>query len=116
MASAVAIACVPEAIPKAERAAHFALARRLVGERALDRNDLADGYDLRFAEGDFAAVAKFVDNERRCCPFVRFLIAVEPERGGIALRMTGPAGTRAVLDSELGFAAPGQACRCDAHR
>jgi len=46
-------------------------------------------------------VARFVANERKCCPFLH--IEVELGGGGpIWLRLTGPEGTRELIDAELG--------------
>ena len=98
------VACVPGAIPAGSRAAHFALARRLFGERARERRELADGVALRFDAADLADVARFVDHERRCCPFLRFGIELSPDGGPLWLRLTGPAGTRELLLAEPSFA------------
>lgn len=95
------LACVPSAIPAADRAVHFALARELFQCRAQERRDLADGYAVRFAGDAFEAVARFVANERKCCPFMTFEMVVAPQTGPVWLRMTGPRGTRGVLQAEL---------------
>ena len=63
-----------------------------------------NGYAFRFAPDALALVAQFVANERRCCPFIDFEIAIAAQSESIWLRMTGPAGTRQVLDAELGIA------------
>ena len=97
----VPLACVPGAIPAAERPAHLALARRLFTVQAEERGDLPDGLAFRFAADALDAVARFVAGERRCCPFLRFEITVEPADGPVRLRMTGPPGTRALLEAEL---------------
>jgi hypothetical protein len=92
------MACVPEAIPPGERAAHAALIGRLLSG-SLERTPLDDGYALRFPAESFADVARFVENERRCCPFLTFQVTVA--RGEVALRLTGPSGTRTFLEAEL---------------
>ena len=104
-----ALACVPSAIPTAERPAHFSLGRELLEVRAVERVALSNGYAVRFQPDEFEAVARFVANERKCCPFLTFELALEPASGPLWLRMTGPDGTRAVLDAELG---PGGGCGC----
>ena len=106
-----AFACVPSAIPAAERQAHFALARELFASRAREYRDLPEGYAIRFTNDDFEAVARFVANERKCCPFMSFELAVAPESGPLWLRMTGPEGTRRVLQAELNLTVEAQ-CRC----
>lgn len=103
------IACIPSAIPAAERAGHFALARRLFTELALQRSDLPDGVAFRFAPDAFEVVARFVANERQCCPFMNFELSLAGESGPLWLRMTGPEGTRAVIDAELGLSG---SCGC----
>jgi hypothetical protein len=95
------LACLPSAIPAAERPAHFALAKELFQSRAQERNDLSNGYAIRFANDAFEAVARFVANERKCCPFISFELTVAPDPGPLWLRMTGPQGTRDVLQAEL---------------
>lgn len=100
---AIPLACVPGAIPADERAGHFDLARRLFGEAA-ERQAWGEGYAFRFAADAFEDVARFVANERRCCPFLDFEIAAEAA-GPVWLRLTGPVGTRAFLDAELSPAA-----------
>lgn len=93
--------CVPSAIPAAERLQHFALARKLFCERALERRELPDGYVVRFSPDDYAAVARFIANERLCCPFLEFQLSVKPDAGPLWLQITGPEGTREMLDAEL---------------
>ena len=71
----------------------------LLGElaRRAQRHELtADGLRVVFAadDGTLAAIAQVVDAERRCCRFLRFTIAVEPDGGPITLELSGPAGTR----------------------
>jgi hypothetical protein len=103
------LVCLPAAIPSAERQAHFALARELFYERAEQRTALPNGYAIRFAPDALDAVARFVGNERKCCPFMSFELIVAPESGPLWLRMTGPEGTRSVLDAELNLAG---SCGC----
>jgi len=100
----VPLACVPGAIPAAERPAHFALITRLFTAAARERRDLsggAEGYAFRFDADAFDDLARWVTNERRCCPFLSFALELAPDGGPLWLRLTGPAGTRAFLDAEL---------------
>ncbi|HEX8386084.1 MAG TPA: hypothetical protein VF576_07870 [Rubricoccaceae bacterium] len=62
---------------------------------------LPDGVCLTFeaADGLLARVASVVDRERRCCRFFRFVLDVEPGLGPVRLAVTGPPGTRDVLES-----------------
>jgi len=104
------VACVPDAIDPAERAAHFERARRLLSSCAEGRQALPDGLQFRLPPELLEAVAKFVANERKCCPFMTFEIKVEPNGGAVTLSMTGPAGTREVVEAELGLHGQG-GCR-----
>ena len=95
------LACVADAIPAVERPAHFALLARLFGEAVRERREVPGGYAFRFDADAFGDVARFVVNERRCCPFLTFVIELSPEAGPLWLRLTGPGGTREFLDAEL---------------
>ena len=95
------LACVPGAIPAAERAAHFARLERLFTSDVRERQTLPDGYAFRFDAGAFDELARWIAYERRCCPFLRFELALAPDDGPIRLRLTGPEGTHAFLDAEL---------------
>jgi hypothetical protein len=109
MGSTPGLACIPAAIPAPERPGHFALGRELLEERAIERVALPNGYATRFEPDAFEAVARFVANERRCCPFLSFELLLEPAAGPLWLRMTGPEGTREILDAELSLHG---ACGC----
>jgi len=97
----LAIACVPGAIPENERPSHFALLKRLFGDSVRERRDIQDGYAFRFDEDAFDDVARFATNERRCCPFLTFVIELSPNGGPLWLRLSGPAGTQTFLNAEL---------------
>ena len=101
MATRTPLACTPGAIPEAERYAHFELARWLFAERATAAKELEEGREYRFPPHAFAEVARFVENERRCCPFLSFALLVEPNGREVRLRITGPPGTGGFLNAEL---------------
>ena len=82
------------------RAAHQALARRVIGG-ATELVELADGFALRFSAGEYDAVTRFVDGERLCCPFLQFTLTLAPAQGPLWVRMTGPEGAKAILRAEL---------------
>ena len=102
--TSIPLACTPAAIPADARGAHFALGARLFGVRVRERRDLPDGVELRFDAADFDDVARFVGNERRCCPFLHFHLELLPGDGPLWLRLAGPAGTRDLLAAELRLA------------
>lgn len=100
-ASGVPLACVPGAIPAADRQAHFALLTRLFTTGVRERTLLRDGYGYRFDAEAFDDLARWITNERHCCPFLSFALEVTPDNGPIWVRITGVPGTRAFLDGEL---------------
>jgi hypothetical protein len=66
-----------------------------------------DGYALALATSDeaLAAAAAVIRLERRCCPFLRFTLTVEPGDGVVELALTGGPGVRELLSTWL---APGR--------
>lgn len=98
--STVPLACVPGAIAPGEREAHFALAAELFGA-AQERREVPEGYAFRLAPEWLERAARFVANERRCCPFLEFTLTAGPGETSVWLRLTGPRGTRELLDAEL---------------
>jgi hypothetical protein len=96
--------CIPAAIPPAERPAHFALAMRLFLWQAQEHAKLKDGHAFRFPSDSLEAVARFITNERKCCPFIAFEVTLAPAAASFWLRMTGPEGTRQALDTVLNLA------------
>jgi len=96
-----ALACVPGAIPPEERPAHAALVRRLFAGAVEARMEMADGYAFAFRSDAFASVARFIENERQCCPFLAFELTISPGEGPLRLRISGPPGTRELLAAEL---------------
>jgi len=95
------LACILGAIPETERSAHVALASELFGQRVQERQDVPHGYAFRFSPDTLSELARFLTNERRCCPFLSFDIAIASNGGPVWLRITGPEGSREFLASEL---------------
>lgn len=96
----VHLACDMTAIPANERPAHQAITRRLVAS-ATEIRDLPDGLAFRWPATEYEAVAKFLEYERRCCPFLTFALTVSAAGGSLALQVTGPEGTARFLRAEL---------------
>ena len=67
---------------------------------AIARVPVSNGFRWAFAPraGLLAEVAQVIDAERRCCRFLRFAVAAEPDGGPISLEFTGPPGTVQFLD------------------
>ncbi|HEX6940658.1 MAG TPA: hypothetical protein VF158_14675 [Longimicrobiales bacterium] len=95
------LACVMDAIPAKERAAHVALIAHLFQEVAQEIQELPEGYAFRFPAGELESVAAFLANERKCCPFLTFELTIPPAEGPVWLRMSGPPGTRDFLAAEF---------------
>src|SRR5438067_2381627 len=106
------LVCVPGAIAPGERVAHFVLGYRLFAKLAKERIDLPSGVALRLHADNISEVARFVANERKCCPFLRIEIEISPGGGSMWLRLSGPEGTRELIDAELGLAMAGS-CGCN---
>ena len=96
----IPLACVPSAIPESERAAHFELLAR-IGAKSRDKRKVSEGYAYRLDSEDFDDLVRWIANERRCCPFLRFTVDLEPDAGPIWVRLTGPLGTQEFLDVEF---------------
>ena len=62
-------------------------------------DELPDGYRLVFtpSDGVLATVARFVELERVCCPFLTFTLTAAAEQGEVSLAITGPAGAKEFL-------------------
>lgn len=70
-------------------------------KRADERMPRERGYRMKFTPkaGLLDEIARIVEQERGCCQFLKFQITVEPENGPIYLEVTGPPGTREMLDA-----------------
>jgi hypothetical protein len=97
------LACDLAVLDPETRAAHLALAADLLGSATATREELPDGYAFQFPSAAYAQVVAFVANERRCCPFIRFVLDVPPYDEPITLRLTGGPGVKDVLAAELGI-------------
>lgn len=94
----IPIVCDPSALP--DPAAHERASAELFAQ-TLRMARLDDGYQLALPLAALPLLATFIDGERRCCPFFTFTVTVPPAAETISLRLTGPAGTVALLDQEL---------------
>jgi len=64
-----------------------------------------DGFAFRFLTTDVLMdeLAEFVKTERACCPFFDFKLRIAPQGGDTWLELSGPAGVKDFIRSELGF-------------
>lgn len=97
------IVCNLTAIPAAARGRHMSSAVQLFQATEAVQT-LPDGYAFRLPNqsGMWLAAAQFIENERRCCAFFRFVLEVEPNNGAIWLRMTGQEGVKQLLETLFG--------------
>ncbi len=97
------LACDMTAIPSEQRQGHLATSRDLFS-RIQEFRELADGYEFRFASESnlLMNLAEFISLEKLCCPFLGFVIEVEPEGGPVSLRLTGRDGVKAFIREEIG--------------
>lgn len=75
----------------------------------LESTELPNGYAFRLP-GDghsIDLIAKLIIAERECCPFLAFDFTAQPDRGPVALTVTGPAGAKEFLQSLLHLKATG---------
>lgn len=97
-----ALACDLTAIPSDVREEHVITAPQLFA-LAQEVQELPNGFAIRFLNepGRFMAIAKFIENERLCCPFFNFGLEVEPNSGPLWLRVTGGEGVKELLQTTL---------------
>lgn len=60
-------------------------------QKTLERRECEDGFDFIFPGGDvvLAELFEFLRFERKCCQFLSFELALEPQEGPIHLRLLG---------------------------
>lgn len=69
----------------------------------LRMEELEDGYQFVFPgnAGWPAKLARMIEAERECCPFLTFALFFEPNGGPISLRVTGPDGAKEFIADGL---------------
>ena len=100
-------ACNLNGLTTAERTEAHQLLEQLGG--AIVRVDERPrGYAFRIEEKrlSIASLARWVDLERRCCPFFHFAIEIVPDGGGTWLELTGADGVKDFIAAELGTPKP----------
>ncbi|MGH9773879.1 MAG: hypothetical protein ACRD50_02910 [Candidatus Acidiferrales bacterium] len=95
--------CNLKALSVAEWMRHHELGKELKAARE-DTNELADGYAYRLdsRKAPLADVAEWVAQERRCCPFFDFEIALERDGGPLWLKLRGKEGVKQFIRDEFG--------------
>ncbi len=96
------IACNLSAIPPEQRNRYQEL-RDLLQEKALQVDELPDGYAFKFLAGTVSVIdlAEFITMERLCCPFIDFSLQFPAGNSPITLLLSGEGGVKDVLQAEL---------------
>jgi len=65
--------------------------------------EVENGYEFTFPNATelISRIAKFIANERLCCPFLKFTLNIHPNNEPISLALTGPLGTQEFLRAEF---------------
>ena len=107
-ASSFLFYCDMAALSLEQRKAHVEVITRLFGSLVQETQDLPDGYAYRFDGEQYALLAEFIMNERRCCPFLSFQLDVTPFAGSVWLRLTADGDVKPFLRDEIGYYLPAQ--------
>jgi hypothetical protein len=96
------LACDMSAIEPGRRVQHIAMGKE-VFRAVTDIRELPDGYAFRLPVGPDALLkaVEFISIEKLCCPFLGFVLEVEPEGGPVWLRLTGREGVKAFIREEI---------------
>lgn len=97
------IACDVTVFTPEQRSRHDALASGLFINLSRVR-ELPDGYAVPIPLGRWQDAAEFVSLERLCCPFLTFILRLEPDSDTAWLEMGGSRDIKALLKSEFGLA------------
>lgn len=77
-----------------------------VRSAVVETMELENGYAYSIPGEWFAEVARLIDLERQCCPFLTFSMTVAAGNGPIRLELTGPEGTKEFLEATFTEARP----------
>jgi hypothetical protein len=89
----------------AQRESHIRTTMELT--QAIQRvQGVENGYKLTFPDESeiISRLAKFISNERLCCPFLKFTLNVNSSSEPVSLTLIGPMGTQEFLRLEFGGA------------
>ncbi len=93
------LACNLKALSADERKQHKDRTTRLFTAASITPSD--SGYEVKMAAPLWGEAAAWVELERKCCPFLRFVLESAAEVGTVSLRMSGRAGVKEFLAEEL---------------
>jgi hypothetical protein len=100
--SAGKIYCNVHGLTPAQRSEHDGLMAK-VKAAVLETHELDDGFAFRVDGGklSLAEAGRWIELERRCCPFFHFALEIEPDGGPTWLRLSGAPGVKAFLQTTL---------------
>jgi hypothetical protein len=86
-----------------EEREHFASVTDALFTAVQETLELENGFAFRFINkpNQLVQIARFIQRESQCCPFLKFNLEVEPSSGPVWLRITGETGTKEFLCAEL---------------
>ena len=100
----IPIVCNMNVFTLEERENHIRTTTQLF-QTVQDIQEAENGYEFIFPklEGlkNIMQFAEFIYNERRCCPFLEFILKIAPKDSLISLSLTGPEGTKEFLHEEF---------------
>lgn len=99
-AMAQPLACNLNALSAAERKEHSAVSKRVISAFSAPEGT-ADGWAFSLPVELLGDVAKWIDGERKCCPFLRFALVVEPGGKTARLTLSGREGVKEFLAAEM---------------
>lgn len=94
------LACAMTAGAPLGRTGDQALVALLVAGSAEEVRELLAGYAWRFAGECYPEVAAFVADERRCCPFLIFVLTIAPDGGPLWPCLTGGGEIKGFLQAD----------------
>ena len=98
----IPLACNIGVFTPVQREAHILSTTALMGQIEAIQ-DIENGYQFMFPNETelITKLAKFIANERLCCPFLKFTLSVSQDNEPIVLALTGPIGTQEFLRAEF---------------
>jgi hypothetical protein len=96
--------CNLDALTPNERSDYTALTARM-GPAVAKTTEIKNGYVFYFdrARVTLVDIARWVEFERRCCPFFDFALSLDRNNGPMRLTLTGPRGVTVFIREEFGI-------------
>ena len=81
----------------------FALDTKALLDEVQETREMENGFALKLhnGSGQIIKIENFIKRERQCCSFLHFQLELDSEAEMIWLKITGEAGTKKFLQSEL---------------